>query len=142
MIESIIEPAKKIYTKGADGKENGFIVELMKDGRFTTSYLSCCYVGSFKGYHLHKVRKANYVCIRGKLKVTLFTKNGKEEYTLSADDPQRLSIPINTPTGLLNVGAEEAWIVNTPFPAYDPLLVDEQVDYTEKELIALSWPYL
>jgi len=45
-----------------------------------------------------------------------------------------LFIPPNVPTGLLNIGQEEAWMINYPDPAYDPELKDEQVDFTEEEL--------
>lgn len=129
-----IESVKKVTTFDADKKENGFLIELDKDGRFTKSYMSCCGPGAFKGYHWHRVRAANYVCIRGSLKVILYTKYGREEHLLSADNPQRLHIPARIPTGLLNEGKEEAWIVNYPKPYYDPLLKDEQVDFTQEEL--------
>ena len=136
-----IEFAKKIITKDVNGKENGFLIELTKDGRLTTSYLSCCGPKAFKGYHLHKVREANYVCVKGRLTVILYTKHGRQEFALSQDNPQRLHIPVNIPTGLRNDDDEEAWIVNHPSPAYDPLLEGEQVDFTQTELDGMSPPY-
>ena len=57
-----------------------------------------------------------------------------KKYILDADKPMRLFIPKEIATGLLNIGQEEAWLVNYPDPPYDPGLVDEQVEYTKEEL--------
>lgn len=129
-----IETAKKVKTFDSNGNENGFLIELTKDGKLTTSYLSCCYPKAFKGYHLHKVREANYICIKGSVIVIMYIKGVKFRINLNANEPTRLNIPINVPTGLLNNGDEEAWIINNPSPAYDPDLIGEQVDYTQEEV--------
>lgn len=125
-----IKYAKKVKTYDIDKNENGFLIELGKDGDKTTSYLSCVYPGYFKGYHLHKVRAANYVCIKGKVTIILYTESGRQEHFMDSENLKRLHIPINTPTGLLNESTEEAWIINNPEPAYDPNLLNEQVDFT------------
>jgi len=128
------ENAKKVATFGADGAENGSLTELFKEGDKTIFYLTTIKPGSFKGYHLHRVRAARYVCIRGKIKITVYKNRKKFEYILDASKPSRLFIPSNTPTGLLNIGDEDAWLINYPDPPYDPKLKDEQVEYTEDEL--------
>lgn len=131
-----IEEAKKVITYTLDRKENGFLIELYKDGDKTIAYLTTVKLGMFKGYHLHRVRVARYVPLRGKMKIILYrpgTKE-KEEYILDAAHPQRLFIPKDIATGLLNIGDEEAWLINYPDPPYDPHLKDEQVEYTEEEL--------
>lgn len=133
MKNPLIDTAKKVTTFDLNKKENGFLLELGKDGKLTTAYLTAAFPGCFKGYHLHKVREANYVCVKGKVKIILYTEKGREEYILSSDDPKRLHIPTMIPTGLSNEWEEEAWIINTPTPAYDPDLKDEQVDFTEEE---------
>lgn len=132
-MSSNIVKTKKVKTFDLNGRENGFLTELFKDGPKTLVYLSACVPGGFKGLHLHKIREANYVCIKGKLKIILYTKNGREEHILSAENPERLHIPTFTPTGLSNEWEEEAWIVNYPNPAYDPDLKDEQLDFTEEQ---------
>lgn len=133
-----IEPAKKVPTFDADGRENGFLVEMSKDGDKTVIYLSAANPGAFKGYHLHRVREARYVCVRGKMRIITYeNENGKwvrSEHILDATDPQRLFIPNNVATGLENIGTEEGWLVNYPNPPYDPNLKDEQVEYTQEEL--------
>ncbi len=133
-----IEAAKKVKTSDHQGRENGWLMELYKDGEKTQSYLTAALPGAFKGYHLHRVRAARYVAVKGKMKIICYEfKDGKwapKEFILSADNPQRLFIPKNIATGLENIGDEEAWLVNYPDPAYDPSLKDEQVEYSLEEL--------
>lgn len=133
--EVLISTCKKVITFDLNKNQNGYLIELFKakNGRFTTVYLSATAPGGFKGYHLHKVREANYVCVKGKIKIILYTKQGREEHVLSADGGERLHIPNNIPTGLSNEWKEEAWIINFPSPAYDPELKGEQLDFTEEE---------
>lgn len=131
-----IEDAKKVTTYDPDKNINGSLVELYKDGDKTVAYLTSVKPGMFKGYHLHRVRAARYVPIMGKMKIILYrpgTKE-KEEHILDAQTPKRLFIPKDIATGLLNVGEEEAWLINYPDPPYDPSLKDEQVEYTKEEL--------
>ena len=134
MTLATIEPAKQVLTFDHNKKENGFLTELFKDGKKTPFYLSAAKPGAFKGYHLHRVRAARYICIKGKIKVILYKNKIREEHTLDAKQPQRLFIPAEIATGLENIGDEEAWLINYPDPAYDPDLKNEQVEYTEEEL--------
>lgn len=127
------EQAKKVITYDLNKNQNGFLIELFKNNNLTSVYLSAASPKAFKGYHLHRVREANYVCVKGRIKIILYTQNGREEFILSSNEPSRLHIPTNVPTGLLNESDEEAWIINFPNPSYDPSLKDEQVDYTEEE---------
>lgn len=136
-----LEPAKKVTTFDNQGQTNGWLMELFKDketGQKSESYLTAALPGAFKGYHLHRVRAARYVAVKGKMKITCYeNRNGKwvpTEFILSADKPQRLFIPKNVATGLENIGSEEAWLINYPDPAYDPSLKGEQVEYTKDEL--------
>lgn len=132
-----LEEVKKVVTFDHNSAENGFLTELYKDDEKTVVYLSATKSGSFKGYHLHRVRSAYYVCLRGKMKIILYQPGfpeSREEHILDAELPQRLFIPNNIATGLLNIGDEEAWLINYPNPPYDPNLKDEQIEYTQKEL--------
>ena len=130
-----LEEAKKVATYDVESKDkNGFLIELMKDGKKTTAYLTAAKPGAFKGYHEHRVRASRYICIKGKMKVILYVDGKREEYILSDDQPKRLNIPAGIPTGLENIGNKEAWLVNFPLPAYDPDLKDEQIDYTREEI--------
>ena len=131
-----VEPAKRVITYDHDGNENGWLVELYKDGRLTTAYLTAAKPGAFKGYHLHRVRAARYVCVRGRMRIILYVDGKREEHVLDGSEPHRLFIPPNVATGLENIGDEEAWLINYPDPPYDPDLKDEQVEYSEAELEA------
>ena len=129
------EEAKKVVTYDVGTKEeNGFLIELFKDDRLTEVYLTAAKPGAFKGYHEHKIRGSRYICIKGKMKIILYVKGKREEHILTSNPPMRLYISPHIPTGLQNIGDEEAWLINYPDPPYDPALKDEQVDYTKEEL--------
>lgn len=137
------QDAKKVKTLDAQGQENGWLMELYKDqetGQKTEAYLTAALPGAFKGYHLHRVRAARYVALKGKMKITTYEQQDgkwvKSETVLEAGVPKRMFIPKNVATGLENIGSEEAWLINYPDPAYDPSLKDEQVEYTQEELEA------
>jgi len=132
------EDAKKVITKDHDGDENGFLIELYKDGDKTTHYLTAAKPGAFKGYHLHRVRGSQYCVVKGKMRIILYVRKGelweREEYLMDGSKPTRLFIPPNIATGLENIGDEEAWLINYPDPAYNPSLKDEQLEYSQEEL--------
>jgi dTDP-4-dehydrorhamnose 3,5-epimerase-like enzyme len=135
------QPAKRVETFDHEGKPNGWLMELYKDketGTKTEAYLTAALPGAFKGYHLHRVRAARYVALKGKMKITTYEQNNgvweKSETVLEAGKNERMFIPKNVATGLENIGNEEAWLINYPDPAYDPSLKDEQVEYTKEEL--------
>jgi hypothetical protein len=118
------EVCKKVITS-YKGKENGYLLELFKDGDKTPVYLTTIKPGGFKGYHLHKVRRSRYACIKGKIMVIL---DGER---VLLREGQRMEIDTNVFIGLQNDWKEEAWLINYPDPAYDPKLTDEQVDKDE-----------
>src|SRR5258708_14342779 len=105
-----LEDAKKVITQTEDRRQNGWLMELFKDTTKTVLYLTALNIGAFKGYHLHRVRAARYVCVKGKVKITLQVPGttNREEYLLDSQKPQRLFIPKETATWLLNMGGEEA----------------------------------
>lgn len=130
---SKIEQAKIVKTFDLNKNQNGYLMELTKNGKYTTSYMTVVNPFCFKGYHLHKIREANYTCIRGNVDIILYTvADGRKVYNLTQGS--KLHIPANVPTGLYNPGLEEGWIINNPYPAYDPDLKDEQVDYNFSQL--------
>lgn len=135
------ETAKKVTTYDTNKKQNGFLIELFKDsetGNLTQVYLSAALPRAFKGYHLHRVRAARYVCLKGKMRIITYERENEQwvrsEHILDSAIPSRLFIPKDTATGLENIGTEEGWLINYPDPAYDPSLKDEQVEYTQEEL--------
>lgn len=131
-----LEPAKLVITFNNEGNENGWLMELLKDGEKTVSYLTVALPGAFKGYHLHTVRASNYVCVRGKMRIILYFLEidhwVREEHILEPGG--KLHIPKNVATGIENIGEDEGWLVNFPDPYFDPNLEGEQVEYIEEEL--------
>ncbi len=133
------ENCKRVETRDPSGNPNGFLVELTKSGRKTTAYLTAAYPGCFKGYHAHRVRESNYVCVKGRVRVVLITKDGREDHILDSSKPERLHIPLNVPTAIINEWDEEGWLINFPEPGYDPLTTHfEQVDLPNIET-AMVW---
>jgi dTDP-4-dehydrorhamnose 3,5-epimerase-like enzyme len=143
----IKEDAKKVNTKDSNGKENGWLLEMFKGPENKTEvYLTSVIPGSFKGFHLHRIRASRYVCLRGKVRIITYEfRNGywnkpetphwdRSENTLDSSFPQRLLISPEVAVGIENIGDTEAWLINYPFPAYDPAQKDEQVEYTLEEL--------
>jgi dTDP-4-dehydrorhamnose 3,5-epimerase-like enzyme len=133
-----LEPTKVVNTYDPQGNINGSLKELYKDGNKTVVYMTSVKPNCFKGYHLHRVRAARYFPVYGRVKIVLWRpgrpESEKEEYILDAINPQRLYIPKDVATLLVNEGENEAFFINFPDPAYDPELKDEQVEYTEEEL--------
>ncbi|MEK6907210.1 MAG: WxcM-like domain-containing protein [Nanoarchaeota archaeon] len=136
-----LQGIRKILTYDKAKRENGYLIELLKDGEKTLSYLTAIYPGFFKGYHLHKIRNANYVCIKGKIKIILYDLNNKikGEVILDSNNLERLHIPINIATGLENICNEEVQLINFPDPPYEPshLKIGEQIEYTKERLEGL-----
>ena len=126
---------KVVTTYGHDGKENGWLMEIEKDGDKTTAYATAIKPGSFKGSHLHRIRTANYICVTGNVLVVLYDYIDKKwvKREIPMTKGGELHIPINIPTAIYNVGSVEAIILNFPVPAYDPN-VNEQVEYTEEDI--------
>ena len=67
-----LEPLKEVVTYNERKNKNGRLVELLKDGEKTLVYLTTILPREFKGYHLHRIREANYVCVKGIVKVTMY----------------------------------------------------------------------
>src|SRR3989338_9573034 len=95
-----LQDAKKVKTVDHGGQENGWLMELFKDketGTKTEVYLSAALPGAFKGYHLHRVRAARYVALKGKMKIITYTLEGdkwtRSENILEAGQNKRLFIP-------------------------------------------------
>ena len=133
-----IEDAKVVTTYDAAHTVNGSLKELYKDGNKTVVYMTSVTPGGTKGYHLHRVRAARYFPVLGTVKIVLWRpgtpESEKEVHVLHSEKPQRLFIPKDVATLLVNDSDSEAFFINFPDPAYDPELKDEQVEYTEEEL--------
>ena len=130
--------AKKVITYDHEGKENGYLMELKKNGHKTSAYLTSANPGCFKGFHMHLEREANYVCIEGEFTVVVYTlseKNVITKYEENMKAGDELFIPALAPTALINKSDKQATLINFPNPDYDPSYKDEQVEFTEEEIL-------
>lgn len=135
MLERICrETCKKVTTVDSRGAPNGFLVELYTESEKTLVYLTAAYPKAFKGFHLHTVRSSRYVCLKGRMKITVVEGQSKVEHILDGSAPERLSLPPDVWIGLENVGDEEAWLVNFPDPPYDPSLQGEQQEKSPADI--------
>ena len=86
---------------------------------FGEIYFSTIYRGKIKGWHLHKESSLNYVCIKGKVKLTLFddrpgseSKNEIQEIILSPKEYNLITIPPNIWNGFKGLENDESIIAN------------------------------
>jgi len=132
------EECKQIPTRGPGGINNGRVIELSKNGRKTTAYVTVTAPGQMKGFHLHRRRTCCFVPVRGRLTVILVDKGSRAEFDLDSAQPRRLIVPPGICIGLKNKETGEAWLLNLPDPAYDPDDCDEQVEVSPEEAEALA----
>ena len=86
---------------------------------FGEIYFSTIYQGKIKGWHLHKESSLNYVCIKGKVRLTLFddrpgskSKNEIQEILLSPREYNLITIPPNIWNGFKGLDKDESIIAN------------------------------
>jgi dTDP-4-dehydrorhamnose 3,5-epimerase-like enzyme len=127
-------PHRRFDTKGADGQANGFLIPVYNvHEQFLPAerapqqvYLSVCGIGARKGPHLHQKRWGYLTCVRGNARVV--AKFGDEyvvAYTGQDHGYQTIEIPAGIPNCLENIGDVDAYIINTPSPAWRPEDPDE-----------------
>jgi mannose-6-phosphate isomerase-like protein (cupin superfamily) len=132
-------PHNRYSTKGSDGQANGFLVPIYNvhegfvPGERSPKqvYLTVCSAGTRKGPHLHMKRWGYFTCVRGNARVV--AKIG-DEYTVAYTGEDHgfatIEVPAGVPNLLENVGDVDAYIINTPSPAWH---VDDQDDHAVTE---------
>jgi len=125
---------KKFTTKDEHGDVNGFLVPIynIHDKFFAPGkepqqvYMTTILPGTLKGPHMHFIRTGFFTCIKGNVRVVLKTDEGYQVF-FSGEDYEYQSIEV--PTGIAAVvqclGAEEAYLLNMPNPAWTPDMNDE-----------------
>lgn len=125
---------QKFITKDADGSANGYLVPIynIHDKFFAPGrepqqvYLTAVSPSKSKGPHLHYIRTGFFTCIKGNVKIVVRTDGGFQEYfSGEAHDYQSIEIPTGVPALIMNIGAEEALVLNMPNPAWTPDMHDE-----------------
>lgn len=126
---------KEITTYDKDGRENGSVIELLKNGEKTISYITTIKPGAFKGYHIHKRRTNRFVCIKGSLELFVYDPAIQKDLKLGLDAefPEVITIPPMMAIGIENLGIIDGWLLNFPDPPYDPAHKDEQESYIRRK---------
>lgn len=128
-------PNPKHVTKDKAGKANGFLIPIFNvhDGFLAEAqhpkqvYVTVVSPHTVKGPHLHMKRWGVFTCIKGNVKVVLKTQDGYVEH-YSGEDYGFLSIqiPAGTAAAIQCLGDEDAYVLNTPSPAWH---VEDQDDH-------------
>jgi dTDP-4-dehydrorhamnose 3,5-epimerase-like enzyme len=123
-----------------DGKNNGFLIPIFNthEGFIPETrqpkqvYLTVCAPGTIKGPHLHMKRWGYFTCIRGNARIV--AKVGPDQYDVAYTGKDHGYQTIEVPAGISNMlealGDEDAYIINTPSPAWH---VDDQDDHPVTE---------
>ena len=132
-----IKKNQKFQTKDKSGRINGNLITIYNDNdKFYISsdapkqvYVTTIKVNASKGPHLHYKRQGHFTCIKGNIKIVVKINSKYEEY-FSGEDYEFASIiiPKGLPALLVNIDDEEAFVINTPNPAWTEEMNDEH-DY-------------
>ena len=126
---------RKIATKGSDGIENGFLVpiineieEFVEEEQWPRQvYCTVVAKGQVKGPHLHYKRWGLFTCIKGDVKIVVRVDEEYEEYFSGENHSFRtIQVPAGVPAALVNIGKDDAYVLNMPSPSWRP---DDQDDW-------------
>jgi hypothetical protein len=127
-----------IQTKDQDGKLNGSLIPIYNinedlDCRPEQVYITTIKVNCSKGPHLHMVRRGMFTCIKGNIKLVLRIDEKYCEY-FSGEKYEycTIQVPTGVPALIINIGDEEAFVLNMPCPAWSKENPDENpVDFSD-----------
>ncbi len=116
-----------------DGHQNGIFIPVWRDwdNKYEKEpkmvYVTSCFPGELKGPHLHKQRWSYLTVLKGKVVFIVKVDDEFQEFIVSAEKPQTLVIPAGTPQAHINIGDEDAIVMNLCNPAWHP---ENQDNYT------------
>ncbi len=128
------QPHKKFDTRNHGGQSTGYLVPIynVHDGFFAPGrepqqvYLTVVAPHAEKGPHLHFIRTGCFTCIKGNVRIVMKADGQyREYYSGEAYDYLSIEVPAGTPALIQNVGADEAFVLNMPNPAWTPTMNDE-----------------
>jgi dTDP-4-dehydrorhamnose 3,5-epimerase len=139
----------RIETKDKHGKDNGFLIPIINiHDHFVSDeqwpkqvYCTVVKPGQVKGPHLHYKRWGLFTCVRGSLKIVVRVTGKYQEY-FSGDDYnyQTIQVPAGVPAALVNIGNDDAYILNMPAPSWHPEDQDDwEVDFDDYEEEHFNW---
>ena len=111
-----------IKTKNVkSGEDNGSFIPIYKDleldiGKIRMVYMTSCLPREVKGPHIHKKRNGHLTVLKGDVLFVLeYVVDGEkiyEEVRISGSNPKLISVPANTVNAHVNIGSEEAIVLN------------------------------
>ena len=129
-----IVPHPRIATKDESGQVNGFLLPVwnvheatLPDHRTPQQlYVTVCAPGARKGPHLHMKRWGYFTCVKGNVRVVVRTAQGYE-VAFSGESHQfaTIEVPAGYPALIENMGEIDAYVINTPSPAWQREDVDD-----------------
>lgn len=128
MTEVISGVRVRRLTVHADAR--GRLMEIMRPDweefeKFGQVYMTTVYPGVVKAWHLHRLQRDNFTCVKGMIRLALFddregspTRGKVNEFFLGEHSPLMVSIPPEVQHGFQCVGDHEAIVVNCPTEMY------------------------
>jgi dTDP-4-dehydrorhamnose 3,5-epimerase len=122
----IVTPLKQIFD------ERGKVMHMLREDspaftRFGEIYFSCVHPGAVKAWHLHKRMTLNYAVISGEIKCVLYddrpdspTRGNVQEYFLSPENYNLLTVPPMVWNGFKGIGDRSAIVANCATLPHDP----------------------
>lgn len=138
-----IKKCKKIYTQDVNGKDNGFLVDVLNrndaifkerlDEKFQQVYYSTVYKNMFKGFHIHMHKIDTVTSLIGKFLLVIYPHIiEKSNLDVEIDFSDLIIIPVDTEEDLYTITFESkyphgyfgvsdiAYVLNYRTPAWDP----------------------
>jgi len=122
----IVTPLKQIFD------ERGKVMHMLREDspvftRFGEIYFSCVHPGAVKAWHLHKRMTLNYAVISGEIKCVVYddrsdspTRGKVQEYFLSPENYNLLTVPPLVWNGFKAIGDRSAIVANCATLSHDP----------------------
>jgi dTDP-4-dehydrorhamnose 3,5-epimerase-like enzyme len=135
---------RRVETRSKDGQPNGFLVPIFNvhEGFVATAqhpqqvYLTVVAPRAVKGPHLHHKRWGLFTCVKGNVRIVMRTEAGYEEhYSGEGHDFATIQVPAGVPSALVNLGDDEAYVLNMPSPAWSAEEPDDHpVSFADHDL--------
>ncbi|MCM8764645.1 MAG: dTDP-4-dehydrorhamnose 3,5-epimerase family protein [Candidatus Omnitrophica bacterium] len=131
--------------------ERGRLLEILRSDddifeKFGQVYITTCYPGVIKAWHLHKKQNDNMVVIAGMAKIVLYDQRRKSkthgeinEFISGDYNPLLIHIPANIFHGFACISTEEAILLNIPTVPYNHNLPDEYRLPFDSRKIPYNW---
>lgn len=144
MIDGVImTPLKQIHD------ERGKVMHMLRCDtnnfrKFGEIYFSSVYPGAIKGWHIHKRMTLNYAVPYGAIKLVLYddredspTKQEIQEFFLSPENYNLVTIPPKVWNGFKGIGSEIAIVANCSDIPHDPKEIDRLDPFSSR--IPYDW---